>query len=99
MYPNLRLQLWRKKIRQNQLAKLLEIDESMLSRILNGFRQPAPEIRSRIASLLQVDEHWLFQVDQSDPESAPLSSPRTEAEGPHSSAKVHTLSEVRSDAE
>jgi transcriptional regulator with XRE-family HTH domain len=63
MYPNLRLQLWRKRIRQNQLAKILEIDESMLSRILNGFRQPGPEMRSRIARLLESDEEWLFKTE------------------------------------
>lgn len=63
MYPNLRLQLWRKRIRQNQLAKLLEIDESLLSRILNGFRQPGAEIRSRIAVLLESDEEWLFKTE------------------------------------
>jgi transcriptional regulator with XRE-family HTH domain len=63
MYPNLRLQLWRKRIRQNQLAKMLEIDESMLSRILNGFRQPGPEIRNRIAGLLESKEEWLFETE------------------------------------
>lgn len=63
MYPNLRLQLWRKRIRQNQLAKILEIDESMLSRILNGFQQPGPEMRSRIARLLESDEEWLFKTE------------------------------------
>ena len=63
MYPNLRLQMWRRKIRQNQLARLLEIDETILSRIMNGFRQPGPEIRKQIASLLESDELWLFETD------------------------------------
>ena len=63
MYPNLRLQLWRRKIRQNQLARILEIDETMLSRIMNGFRQPCPEIRKQIATLLESDELWLFQTE------------------------------------
>ena len=56
MYPNLRLQLWRRKLRQNQLARMLEIDETILSRIMNGFRQPAPQMRKQIALLLESDE-------------------------------------------
>jgi transcriptional regulator with XRE-family HTH domain len=63
MYPNLRLQLWRRKIRQNQLAKMLEIDETILSRIMNGFRQPRPEMRKQIALLLESDEVWLFETE------------------------------------
>jgi transcriptional regulator with XRE-family HTH domain len=63
MYPNLRLQLWRRRIRQNQLAKMLEIDETILSRIMNGFRQPGPEMRKQIALLLESDEVWLFETE------------------------------------
>ena len=60
MYLNLKLQLWRRGIRQNQLARLLEMDETILSRIVNGFRPPTPEVRERIARLLEADEAWLF---------------------------------------
>jgi transcriptional regulator with XRE-family HTH domain len=63
MYPNLRLQLWRRKLRQNQLARMLEIDETILSRIMNGFRQPAPQMRKQIALLLESDEGWLFETE------------------------------------
>lgn len=62
MYPNLKLQLWRSGIRQNRLAQMLGIDESMLSRIVNGFREPNPQVRSKIAELLQSDEAWLFEA-------------------------------------
>lgn len=61
MYPNLKLQLWRAGVRQNQLAQMLGIDESVLSRIVNGFRQPNRETRARIAELLGSEEEWLFQ--------------------------------------
>jgi transcriptional regulator with XRE-family HTH domain len=61
MYPNLKLQLWRTGVRQNQLARLLKMDESMLSKIVNGFRQPSPAIRGKIASALHSDESWLFE--------------------------------------
>ena len=63
MYPNLKLQLWRRRLRQNQLAKMLEIDETILSRIMNGFRQPGPEMRKQIALLLESDEVWLFETE------------------------------------
>jgi transcriptional regulator with XRE-family HTH domain len=51
------------RMRQNQLAKILRIDETMLSKILNGFREPSPQIREKIASVLQSEESWLFQVE------------------------------------
>lgn len=71
MYPNLKLQLWMSGIRQNRLAKMLDMDETTLSKIVNGFRQPTPEMRGRIASALKRDERWLFQtvaekLDQED---------------------------------
>lgn len=62
MYPNLKLQLWMSGIRQNRLAKMLDLDETTLSKIVNGFRQPTPEVRGRIASALKSDESWLFQT-------------------------------------
>jgi transcriptional regulator with XRE-family HTH domain len=73
MYPNLKLQLWMSGIRQNRLAKMLDLDETTLSRIVNGFREPNEEIRGRIASLLQSDEGWLFRVADDKPESLPPS--------------------------
>ena len=61
MYSNLKLQLWRTGIRQNRLAQTLDIDETLLSKIINGFREPSPEIRQRIAAFLNEDETWLFE--------------------------------------
>jgi transcriptional regulator with XRE-family HTH domain len=60
MYPNLKLQLWRSGIRQNRLAQLVGIHETLLSKIVNGFRQPEAHLRSRIAAVLQAEEGWLF---------------------------------------
>jgi transcriptional regulator with XRE-family HTH domain len=62
MYPNLRIQLWKAGIRQNRLAKMIKMDETVLSRIVNGFREPSPEFRKTISLLLQSDEQWLFQM-------------------------------------
>jgi len=60
MYPNLKLQLWTMGIRQNRLARSLGMDESIVSKIINGFRTPTPEVRARIAALLESDPAWLF---------------------------------------
>ena len=60
MYPNLKLQMWKTGIRQNRLAQMIGIDESMLSRVVNGFREPTGQIRSQIAEVLGCDESWLF---------------------------------------
>ena len=61
MYPNLKLQLWKSGIRQNRLAQLLGMDETMLSRIVNGYRDPSPKLRVAIANALRCEESWLFE--------------------------------------
>ncbi len=65
MYPNLKWQLWRNGIRQNRLARMIGIDETVLSRIINGFRDPSPALRQTIATALHSDEAWLFQTETS----------------------------------
>ena len=60
MYPNLKLQLWRSGIRQNRLAQMLGMNETVLSKIVNGYREPSQEMRSAIAGILHSDEKWLF---------------------------------------
>jgi|GraSoiStandDraft_29_1057270.scaffolds.fasta_scaffold3024075_2 transcriptional regulator with XRE-family HTH domain len=61
MYPNLKLQLWKTGIRQNRLAQMIGVDETILSKIVNGFREPTPQLRERIAALLHSDVDWLFE--------------------------------------
>jgi plasmid maintenance system antidote protein VapI len=61
LYPNLKLQIWRTGIRQNRLAQILELDETTLSRIVNGFRKPGDDIKARIAAVLHSDQNWLFE--------------------------------------
>jgi transcriptional regulator with XRE-family HTH domain len=65
MYPNLKMQLWRSGIRQYRLAQLVGIHESLLSRIVNGYRKPDPGTRTRIAEALRSDENWLFTTEYS----------------------------------
>ena len=64
MYPNLKLQIWKSGIHQNRLARMLDIDETLLSRIINGFRNPSSQLRARIAVILHSDEAWLFEAVQ-----------------------------------
>src|SRR5271154_4061638 len=77
MYPNLKLQLWRSGIRQNRLAKTLDIDETVLSKVVNGFREPSVELRLRIAAVLESDADWLFEPQQAGNGDLPL-KPATE---------------------
>ena len=62
MYPNLKLQIWKSGIHQNRLARALGIDETLLSRIINGFREPSQTLRAQIAAILRSDETWLFEA-------------------------------------
>ena len=65
VYANLKLQMWRTGLRQNRLAQMLDMDETNLSRIVNGFRKPGPELKERIAAVLQSDQEWLFEIPTS----------------------------------
>jgi transcriptional regulator with XRE-family HTH domain len=68
MYPNLKLQLWKAGIRQNRLAQIVGVHETLLSKILNGFREPDADTRARIAATLQCEESWLFARELPGPE-------------------------------
>lgn len=72
MYPNLKLQIWRSGIHQNQLAREVCIDETLLSRIINGYREPSAQLKARIAQFLKVDEDWLFDKELQLPSRAIL---------------------------
>ena len=61
MYPNLKLQIFRLGIRQNQIAKQLKLCESQLSKIINGYREPSQDERRILADFLNVEEAWLFE--------------------------------------
>jgi transcriptional regulator with XRE-family HTH domain len=61
MFPNLKMRLWTSGIRQNRLAQMLNVDETLLSKVINGYREPNVELRRRIAELLDADEQWLFE--------------------------------------
>jgi transcriptional regulator with XRE-family HTH domain len=61
MFPNLKLQIFRRGRHQNQLAKAVGIDETVLSKIIHGYRVPTPTQRQVLASYLEAEEEWLFE--------------------------------------
>jgi len=61
MFPNLKLQIFRRGSHQNQLARAVGIDETVLSKIIHGYRNPTSVQRKLLASHLEVDEAWLFE--------------------------------------
>jgi transcriptional regulator with XRE-family HTH domain len=83
MYPNLKLQIFKSGIRQNQIARDLKFCESQLSKIIHGYREPSEEERQLLAAYLNVDESWLFERYESvpTPQSAMLAGMRGERHG------------------
>lgn len=61
MYPNLKLQIFRCGRHQNQLAKAIGMDETVLSKIIHGYRNPTVAQRRLLADYLNADEEWLFE--------------------------------------
>jgi transcriptional regulator with XRE-family HTH domain len=61
MYPNLKLAIFMRGIRQNSLAKDLGISNGSLSKIIHGFREPSDNQREWLARHLDADEEWLFE--------------------------------------
>ncbi|HTP67872.1 MAG TPA: helix-turn-helix transcriptional regulator [Dongiaceae bacterium] len=61
MFPNLKLQIFRTWSHQNKLARAIGMDETILSKIIHGYRDPTAEQRKMLASFLGADEAWLFE--------------------------------------
>ncbi len=61
MYPNLKLQIFKLGLHQNHLSKELGIDETVLSKIIHGYREPSESQRKLLAGYLKVEESWLFE--------------------------------------
>lgn len=77
MYPNLKLQIFKLRIHQNRIARALGIDESVLSKIIHGYREPSESQRRQLAGFLKVEESWLFEKYDGFPEN------RSAVNGPH----------------
>jgi transcriptional regulator with XRE-family HTH domain len=57
----LKLQIFKSGIHQNHLARQLGLTDTVLSKIIHGYRQPTPEQRILLAEFLRADESWLFE--------------------------------------
>jgi transcriptional regulator with XRE-family HTH domain len=69
MFPNLKLQIFRRRSHQNQLARAVGINETVLSKIIHGYRNPTSAQRKLLASYLEANEAWLFERFDPDPNS------------------------------
>jgi transcriptional regulator with XRE-family HTH domain len=67
MYPNLKLQIFRLRVHQNQLAKTLGMNETVLSKVICGYREPSESLKKTLATYLGVDESWLFEKYEEAP--------------------------------
>lgn len=70
MYPNFKLEIFRRGIHQNHLARQLGMNETILSKIICGYREPSEAQRKTLATYLKVDEAWLFEKYDAIPESS-----------------------------
>jgi len=70
MYPNLKLQIFKRRVRQNSLAKEIGISDAILSKIIHGYREPTDAERKVLAACLEADENWLFE--EFDGAAAPI---------------------------
>ena len=61
MYPNLKMAIFKRGLRQNHLAREVGIHEVALSKIIHGFREPSTVQRARLSEYLGADEVWLFE--------------------------------------
>ena len=61
MYPNLKIAMWKAGVRQRVLAQQLNLNETVVSKVMNGTRKPSPRMRATIAEFFQVDPEWLFE--------------------------------------
>ena len=72
MYANIKLQIFRKGIHQNQVARTLGMDETLLSKIIRGFREPSESQRKQLADYLESSEQWLFEKSELSSQGEPL---------------------------
>jgi transcriptional regulator with XRE-family HTH domain len=57
------MEIWLSGMRQNRLARELDVDETVLSKVINGFRKPSCELRALLAEYFNKDEGWLFETE------------------------------------
>ncbi|MFZ3212873.1 MAG: helix-turn-helix transcriptional regulator [Terriglobales bacterium] len=75
MYPNLKLQIFKRGVRQNHLARQIGISDPILSKIIHGYRPPTEAERKLLAACLEADENWLFEKFESEALPVPAPTP------------------------
>jgi len=79
MYPNLNRQIWKSGIPPESPCRELNMDQTLLSKIIHGYRQPSRQMKVRGAQYLRIDEARLLELDSDD---SPKPQPRrTQARG------------------
>jgi len=78
MYPNLKLEIFKRGLHQNHLARSLGIDETLLSKIIHGYREPTALQRHSLAGFLAVEESWLFEKYEGSLNGSGHGSPRVD---------------------
>ena len=81
MYPNLKLEIFKRGIRQNHLARELGLNEANLSKIINGYREPSSSLKQTMADFLKADVAWLFQEYVGHTETPVSASERSSPNG------------------
>jgi transcriptional regulator with XRE-family HTH domain len=61
MYPNLKIEIFKRGIHQNNIARELGLNEAVLSKIIRGYREPTVIQKQMLAQYFQLDESWLFE--------------------------------------
>lgn len=65
-YKNLKEARIQKKLTQNQVAELIQIKQSNLSKYENGTLEPNMEQLSKLALLYNVKTDWLLGIDNKE---------------------------------
>jgi len=78
MYPNLKMAIFKRGLRQNHLAREVGIHEVVLSKIIHGFREPSSIQRARLSEYLRADEGWLFEKYMCEPAESRAAAPSSQ---------------------
>ncbi|MEK6704330.1 MAG: helix-turn-helix transcriptional regulator [Bdellovibrionota bacterium] len=62
--PKLKLKLFERDIKQHQLARHLDVTETIISQWINGTKDVPPEKQKQIAKILKCDVADIFQNGQ-----------------------------------
>jgi transcriptional regulator with XRE-family HTH domain len=81
MYPNLKLEIFRRGLHQNHLARNIGMDETLLSKIIHGYREPTAIQRRSLANHLAVEENWLFEKYESAAQKPTVDSRQVSRDG------------------